>query len=94
MIIYDLLFKRAAETLQTFARNRWNARLGIIMVLHTWGQTLNEHPHVHCIVTGGALKLDGSAFVRAPKNFLFPVKALSRVFRVVPASVRDPLTAG
>jgi len=51
------------------------------MVLHTWGQTLNAHPHVHCIVTGGALKLDDSAFVRAPKNFLFPVTALSRVFR-------------
>ncbi len=80
-VIYDLLFKSAAETLQTFARNRWNARLGLIMVLHTWGQTLNEHPHVHCIVTGGALKLDDSAFVRAPKNFLFPVTALSRVFR-------------
>jgi hypothetical protein len=51
------------------------------MVLHTWGQTLNSHPHVHCIVTGGALKNDSSAFVRAPKNFLFPVRALSRVFR-------------
>jgi hypothetical protein len=80
-LIYDLLFKIAAETLQSFARNRWKGKLGIIMVLHTWGQTLNEHPHVHCIVTGGALKDDGSAFVRAPKNFLFPIKALRRVFR-------------
>jgi hypothetical protein len=79
--IYGLLFQAAAETLQTFAANRWDARLGIVMVLHTWGQTLNAHPHVHCIVTGGALKRDASAFVRAPKNFLFPVKALSPVFR-------------
>jgi hypothetical protein len=80
-LIYGLLFQVAAETLQTFAGNRWDGKLGIIMVLHTWGQTMNDHPHVHCIVTGGALKNDGSAFVRAPKNFLFPVTALSPVFR-------------
>ena len=80
-ILYDLLLRVAAETLQTFANSRWDAKLGIIMVLHTWGQTLNEHPHVHCIVTGGALANDGSRFIRAPKNFLFPVTALSRVFR-------------
>jgi len=80
-LIYGLLFRVAAETLQAFAERRWQAKLGIIMVLHTWGQTLNAHPHVHCIVTGGALKRDRSAFVRAPKNFLFPVRALSPVFR-------------
>jgi len=79
--IYDLLFRTAADTLQTFAQNRWQAKLGITMVLHTWGQTLNEHPHVHCIVTGGGIKNDDCSFVRAPKNFLFPVKALSPVFR-------------
>lgn len=79
--IYDLLFRIAAETLQAFAERRWGGRVGITMVLHTWGQTLNEHPHVHCIVTGGALKTDESAFVQAPKNFLFPVTALSPVFR-------------
>jgi hypothetical protein len=80
-LLYGLLFRIAAETLQSFARNRWGGKLGIIMVLHTWGQTLNSHPHVHCIVAGGALKDDGSAFVHAPKNFLFPVRALSRAFR-------------
>jgi len=80
-VIYGLLFQSAAETLQTFAHNRWNGKLGIILVLHTWGQTMNDHPHVHCIVTGGVLKNDGSAFVRAPKNFLFPIRALSPVFR-------------
>ena len=80
-VLYDLLLRTAAETLQTFAQNRWDGKLGIILVLHTWGQTLNDHPHVHGIVTGGVLKNDGSAFVRAPKNFLFPVRALSKVFR-------------
>jgi hypothetical protein len=80
-VLYGLLFQSAAETLQTFAQNRWGGKLGIIMVLHTWGQTLNDHPHVHCIVTGGVLKNDGSAFVCAPKNFLFPIRALSKVFR-------------
>jgi len=79
--IYGLLFRVAAETLQTFAQNRWDGKLGIILALHTWGQTMNDHPHVHCIVTGGVLKNDASAFVRAPKNFLFPVTALSPVFR-------------
>jgi Putative transposase/Transposase zinc-binding domain len=80
-VLYDLLFRVAAKTLQTFAGNRWDGKLGIILVLHTWGQTMNDHPHVHGIVTGGVLKNDGSAFVRAPKNFLFPVTALSPVFR-------------
>jgi hypothetical protein len=81
--VYSLLLRAAAETLQTFARKRWDADLGIVAVLHTWGQTLQLHPHVHCLVTGGALKRDNSAFVQAPKNFLFPVRALSPVFRAI-----------
>ena len=80
-VLYGLLMKTAAETLQTFAQKKWGGKLGIIMVLHTWGQTLNEHPHVHCIVTGGVLKTDGSDFIQAPSNYLFSVEALSRVFR-------------
>jgi hypothetical protein len=80
-VVYGLLFAMAAETLQSFAQNRCDGKLGIILVLHTWGQTMNDHPHVHCVVTGGVLKNDGSAFVRAPKNFLFPIQALSPVFR-------------
>ncbi len=79
--IYTLLLQSAAQTLQSFANKRWDASLGITLVLHIWGQTLNEHPHVHCIVTGGALRNDGCRFIRAPKNFLFPVKALSLVYR-------------
>jgi len=81
--VYSTLMRAAAKTLQTFARERWDADLGIVAVLHTWGQTMQLHPHVHCLVTGGALKRDGSAFVQAPKNFLFPERALSRVFRAV-----------
>jgi len=81
--IYNLLLRAAAETLQTFARNRWGGDLGIIAVLHTWGQTLSLHPHAHCLVTGGVLKRDGSAFIQAPKNFLFPTRALSPVFRAI-----------
>lgn len=77
----SLLMQTAAATLQAFAEQRWDARLGITQVLHTWGQTLNEHHHVHCIVTGGALSNDGQRFIQAPRNFLFPVNALSRVFR-------------
>jgi hypothetical protein len=81
--VYAALMRAAAETLQTFARKQWDADLGIVAVLHTWGQTMNLHPHVHCIVTGGGLKRDGSGFVPAPKNFLFPHRALRRVFRAV-----------
>ncbi len=65
----------------TSAEGGLHPKLGIIMVLHTWGQTMNDHPHVHCIVTGGVLKNDGSRFIRAPKNYLFSVEALSPVFR-------------
>jgi hypothetical protein len=81
--VYGNLMRAAGETLQTFARNRWGGDLGIVTVLHTRGQTLQLHPHVHCMVTGGALKRDGSAFVQAPQNFLFPHRALARVFRAV-----------
>jgi len=80
-LMYDLLMQTSALTLQTFAQKKWDGKLGIIMALHTWGQTLNEHPHVHCIVTGGALKNDQSQFIQAPKNYLFSVQALSKVYR-------------
>lgn len=80
-LMYGALMRVSAETLQSFAQRQWDGKLGITMALHTWGQTLNHHPHVHCIVTGGALKNDGSQFIRAPKNYLFSIKALSRVFR-------------
>jgi hypothetical protein len=80
--IYDLLFHCAAETLQDFGRNpKWlGGEIGVTMVLHTWGQTLSQHIHVHCLVTGGALTDDGH-WLPAKPGFLFPVNALSRVFR-------------
>jgi hypothetical protein len=88
--LYGLLFRLAARTLRTFARDprHLGAELAITMVLHTWGQTLTEHAHVHCVVSGGGLALDGRTWVPLPpgqtkrrRPFLFDVTALSRVFR-------------
>ena len=83
-LIYRLLFKAASQTLLEFGRNpRWlGGELGITMVLHTWGQNLGQHIHVHCIVTGGALSPDQQSWLApARKGFLFPTAALSKVFR-------------
>lgn len=82
-VIYNLLFRAASETLLAFGRNpRWlGGELGITMVLHTWGQKLDSHIHVHCVVTGGALSPDGERWLPANKGFLFPTRALSKVFR-------------
>lgn len=81
--LYALLFRAAAATLQTFARDPkyLGADLGVTAVLHTWGQTLTQHVHVHCVVTGGGLSRDGRRWVSARPRFLFPVRALSKVFR-------------
>lgn len=80
--LYGLLFHIAASTLQEFAHRHLGAELGITMVLHTWGQTLTEHVHVHCVVTGGGLALERNRWVATRRpSFLFPVRALSRLFR-------------
>ena len=81
--LYDLLFQTATQTLQEFARNptHLGAELGITAVLHTWSQTLTEHVHVHCVVTGGGLSADGTQWRAGRRRFLFAVKALSHVFR-------------
>jgi len=88
--LYGLLFRVVARTLRTFARDprHLGAEPAITMVLHTWGQTLEEHYHVHCVVSGGGLSLDGRRWVSLPEGkkqprqpFLFPVLALARVFR-------------
>ena len=80
--LYPLLFDAAAQSLLQFGRNRLHGDLGISAVLHTWGQQLNFHPHLHCIVTGGALSSDGQSW-RSPKQrkFLFPIKAVGALFR-------------
>jgi len=80
-LLYGLLFKAASATLQAFAARHFKGRLGITAVLHTWGQNLSLHPHLHCIVTGGALSFDEQRWQRAPQGYLFPVRALSQVFR-------------
>ena len=84
-VLYHLLFQSAAATLRGFAQNpKWlggAGELGITMVLHTWGQNLRHHIHVHCVVTGGALSLDAQQWLPAKPGFLFPVRALSAVFQ-------------
>jgi len=82
-LVYDLLFSAASTTLQTFARDpkHLGGDIGITAILHTWGQNLGQHVHLHCLVTGGALAEDGSRWIPSHPRFLFPVRALSPVFR-------------
>jgi hypothetical protein len=79
--LLGLLFRTVAATLLEFGQRHLHGELGITAVLHTWGQTLVEHPHLHCLVTGGALARDGRRFVRCRSGYLFPVRALAQVFR-------------
>jgi hypothetical protein len=81
--LYALLFQTVAATLTTFGRDprHLGGDLGVTAILHTWGQNLSQHLHVHCVVTGGALARDGSRWIPAPPGFLFPVRALATVFR-------------
>ena len=82
-LLYDLLFRTSAATLLEVDRDpkHLGADIGLLSVLHTWGQNLQHHPHVHCVVPGGGLALDGSRWVAASSCFLLPVRVLSRVFR-------------
>ena len=82
-VIYDLLFKASSETLLTIAADpkHLGARIGITAVLHTWGSAMIHHPHVHMIVPGGGIALDGSSWVRCRPGFLLPVRVLSKLFR-------------
>jgi hypothetical protein len=79
--LYTLLFQVVSQTLLQFGQNRFGVQLGITAVLHTWSQTLMDHYHLHCIVTGGGLSSDNSRWVSAPAHYLFPVGALSKVYR-------------
>jgi len=82
-LMYSLLFKAASETLSKLALDKkyLGAQIGVTMVLHSWGQNLSFHPHVHCIVPGGGLSPSDCSFVRSKKKFFIPVKVLSQVFR-------------
>jgi hypothetical protein len=79
---YDLLHKSVAETMQELAADQkyLGADIGFISVLHTWGQNMMDHPHIHCIVPGGGLK-DGKCFVKCRREFLFPFKVMARLFK-------------
>jgi hypothetical protein len=79
--IYALLFRAAAETLLAFADRHLQGQPAITAVLHTWGRNLSQHLHLHCLVTSGALSPDGRRWTPAPAGFLFPVRALAKVFR-------------
>ncbi len=87
--LYNLLFASASATLLEFGRRRLHAEIGITAVLHTWSQTLLGHYHLHCVVTGGGLDGDSGSWRGASPNYLFPVRALSRMFR---AKFRDGLS--
>lgn len=82
-IVYSLLLRCVGDTLCEVAANpkRLGAQLGFMAVLHTWSQTLQHHPHVHCVVPGGGLAFDGSRWISSRPKFLLPVRVLSRVFR-------------
>jgi hypothetical protein len=79
--LFTLLFGAATQTLLEFGSQRLGAQLGITAVLHTWSQTLGDHYHLHSIVTGGGVAHDQSRWVAASPHYLFPVRALSRMFR-------------
>ena len=82
-VIYDLLFRASAETMLTIAADpkHLGASIGITAVLHTWGTAMTHHPHVHMIVPGGGISLDGSRWIAKRPNFFLPVRVLSKLFR-------------
>jgi hypothetical protein len=82
-VIYALLFRAAADTLLAFGRGprHLGGTIGITAILHTWGQNLSQHLHLHCLVTAGALAADRSRWIAGRASFLFPVRALTTVFR-------------
>ena len=82
-VMYDLMFRSVSETLTELSGNpkHLGARIGFMSVLHTWGQNLMDHPHIHCVVTGGGLSLDGDRWVSCRKRFFIPVRIMSALFR-------------
>ena len=82
-VVYDILFRATAETLRTIAADpkHLGAEIGFIAILHTWGQNLLHHPHLHCVVPGGGLSADGGRWVSCRPGFFLPVRVLSRLFR-------------
>src|SRR2546425_13151741 len=83
VVVYRMLFRATAATLRTIAADpdHLGAEMGFFAVLHTWGQTLMAHPHLHCVVPGGGLSPDGTRWVACRPGFFLPVRVLSRLFR-------------
>lgn len=95
--VFDLLFRCASQTLLTLGRDpeRLGATIGVTAVLHTWSRDLSFHPHLHCIVTGGGLSLDGARWVEGRQGYLFPVRVLGKLFRgKLLAALRQAYDAG
>lgn len=82
-VLYDMLFHASAETLRTIAADpkHLGAEIGFLAILHTWGQTLLHHPHVHCVIPGGGISPDGEHWIACRPGFFLPVRVLSRLFR-------------
>ena len=82
-VVYGILFRAAAKTLRTIGADpkHLGAELGFFTVLHTWGQALLHHPHLHCVVAGGGLSADGNRWIACRRNFFLPVRVLARLFR-------------
>jgi len=82
-VVYNLLFRAASQTLLQIAADpkHLGAEIGFLAILHTWGQNLLDHPHLHCVVPGGGLSPDGKRWISCRKKFLLPVRVLSRLFR-------------
>jgi hypothetical protein len=82
-VVYDILFQAAAETLRTIAAEpaHLGAEIGFLAVLHSWGQNLMHHPHLHCLVPGGGISPDGRSWIACRPGFFLPVRVLSRLFR-------------
>jgi hypothetical protein len=82
-VVYDILFRATADTLRTIAADpkHLGAEIGFLAVLHTWGQNLLYHPHLHCVVPGGGIAPDGSHWIACRPGFFLPVRVLSRLFR-------------
>ena len=82
-VVYGILFRATAETLRTIAADpkHLGAEIGFFAVLHSWGQNLLHHPHLHCVVPGGGLSPDGTQWISCRPGFFLPVRVLSRLFR-------------
>jgi len=80
-VLLNIFFRAVSETLLEFGRNNLGGKLGFTTILHTWDQTLLDHFHLHCLIAGGAVSFDEKRWINTARNFLFPVKALSKVFR-------------